>query len=135
MVKMSIRYTGGLHCSAVHEPSGNEIATDAPTDNQGKGEAFSPTDLVAAALGTCMATTMAIVAERKGIDLTGVSVEVTKEMADKPRRIGQIGVTIHLPLPGNCADRELLERTALSCPVHKSLHPDVQLPVKFVWKA
>ncbi|MDQ6809990.1 MAG: OsmC family protein [Verrucomicrobiota bacterium] len=134
MVKMSIRYTGGLHCAATHGPSQTEIATDAPTDNQGKGEAFSPTDLVAAALGTCMATTMAIVGERKGIKLDGMTVEVTKEMTDNPRRIRRIGVEIHLPLPESCSDRELLERTARHCPVHQSLHPDVQMPVQFFWE-
>ncbi len=134
MVNISISYAGDLHCAAIHSPSQTEIATDAPTDNQGKGEAFSPTDLVAAALGTCMATTMAIVAERKEIDLKGMTVQVTKEMADKPRRIGRLGVEIHLPLPENCADRELLERTALHCPVHQSLHAEIEMPVTFVWE-
>ena len=133
MVNISITYTGGLHCTATHGPSGTEIATDAPTDNQGKGEAFSPTDLVATALGTCMATTMAIVAERKQIDLKGMTVQVTKEMVDKPRRIGRIGVRIRIPLPENCEDRELLERTALHCPVHQSLRTEIEMPVEFVW--
>ncbi|MEP6777221.1 MAG: OsmC family protein [Chthoniobacterales bacterium] len=134
MVNIAISYTGALHCSATHGPSKTEIATDAPTDNQGKGEAFSPTDLVAAALGTCMATTMAIVAERKEIDLKGMTVQVGKEMADKPRRIARLAVELHIPLPENCADRELLERTALHCPVHQSLRTEIEMPVKFFWE-
>ena len=134
MVNISISYTGALHCAAIHGPSKTEISTDAPTDNQGKGEAFSPTDLVAAALGTCMATTMAIVGERKGIDLKGMTVQVGKEMADNPRRIGRLTVELHLPLAENHAERELLERTALHCPVHQSLRTEIEMPVKFFWE-
>ena len=135
MVNISIRYTGDLHCSAVHGPSNNEIATDAPVDNNGKGQAFSPTDLVATALGTCMATVMGIAAQRHQIDLDGMRVEITKEMSkDTPRRIARLASEMHIPLPANHPQRELLEAAALGCPVHHSLHPDVDKPVNFVWE-
>jgi putative redox protein len=135
MVKISIDYTGGLHCTAVHGPSGAKLETDAPLDNQGKGESFSPTDLVAVALGTCMATTMAIVAERHQIELKGATVQVSKEMSsDAPRRIARLTTEIHLPLPENCPQREALERAALHCPVHRSLHPEMEKPTKFFWE-
>lgn len=134
MVKISIRYEGGLRCAATHGPSGETLQTDAPVDNHGRGETFSPTDLVATALGTCMATTMGIVAERHGVDLRGLEVEVTKEMsADAPRRIARLTTTLRLPLPADHPKRVLLENAALACPVHQSLHPDVALPVDFQW--
>lgn len=134
MVKISIRYEGELRCAAEHGPSGSEIQTDAPVDNHGRGESFSPTDLVAAGLGTCMATVMGIVAERHGIDLRGMQVEVTKEMsADAPRRIVRLATTIRMPVPADHPQRALLENAALICPVHQSLHPDVQKPVDFHW--
>ncbi len=134
MVKVSIRYEGGLRCAAVHGPSGTAINTDAPVDNHGRGESFSPTDLVAAGLGTCMATVMGIVAERHGIDLRGMRVEVTKEMsADTPRRIARLATTIRMPVAADHPQRALLENAALICPVHQSLHPDVQKPVDFHW--
>ncbi len=134
MVKVSIRYEGGLRCAAVHGPSGTQIHTDAPEDNHGRGESFSPTDLVAAGLGTCMATVMGIVAERHGIDLRGMQVEVTKEMsADTPRRIARLATTIRMPVAADHPQRALLENAALICPVHQSLHPDVEKPVDFNW--
>lgn len=134
MVKVSIRYEGGLRCAAVHGPSGAEIKTDAPVDNHGRGESFSPTDLVAAGLGTCMATIMGIVAERHGIDLRGMQIEVTKEMsADAPRRIARLATTIRVPVASDHPQRTLLENAALTCPVHQSLHPDVLKPVDFQW--
>lgn len=134
MVQMSIRYTGELHCAAIHGPSGTEIATDAPTDNQGKGEAFSPTDLVATALATCILTTMAIVAERHGVDLRGATATVTKEMSDEPRRIGRLTTDIHIPLPAEHPQRALLEKTALGCPVHRSLAAEMDRPTHFFWE-
>ena len=134
MVSISIEYTGGFHCNAVHGPSGAKIETDAPTDNQGKGEAFSPTDLVATALGTCIATTMAIVAERHEIDLRGMTVQVSKEMADAPRRIARLTTEVHVPLPENHPQRGLLEKTALGCPVHRSLSAEMERPTKFFWE-
>ena len=132
MVKIDIVYEGALHCRLTHGPSGKQIVTDAPKDNMGKGEAFSPTDLAAASLGSCMMTTMAIYAERHGIPLAGTEVEVTKEMVHDPaRRIGKL--TVHFKMaPGILAgQRQPLERAALTCPVHKSLHPDIEIPVHF----
>jgi uncharacterized OsmC-like protein len=135
MVNTSIRYTGDLHCTAVHGPSQSEIATDAPVDNQGKGEAFSPTDLVGTALGTCMITIMAMAARKHGIELKGTTVSVTKEMsAEAPRRIARLASEIHIPLAESCPQRQLLEAAALGCPVHRSLHPEVEKPVKFFWE-
>ena len=135
MVNISIKYTGNLHCDAIHGPSQAKIATDAPSDNKGKGEAFSPTDLVATALGTCMAMTMGIRAEDLGVDLRGMTVLVQKGMSqDAPRRIVGLPSEIHIPLPANCPQREVLEQTALNCPVHKSLPAEVDRPTKFFWE-
>ncbi len=134
-VHISSTYLGELRCESTHGPSQNKLLTDAPADNMGKGEAFSPTDLVATALGTCMATTMGIFAQRHDIDLRGLAVSVEKEMSkDAPRRIAQLTVALHVPLPASHPHREALERAALTCPVHKSLHPDVQIPVKITWQ-
>ncbi len=134
MVQIDITYQGDLRCQAKHGPSGTTLLTDAPVDNMGKGESFSPTDLVATALGTCMLTTMGIVAQRKNIDIPGSTVSVTKEMVTPPlRRIGRLGVTIHVPHDLSEEDRKRLEHAAHSCPVHKSMHPDVQMPVTFKW--
>ena len=117
-----------------HGPSGTELATDAPVDNHGKGESFSPTDLVATALANCMATIMGIVAGRHGWDLTGMRSEVTKEMStDTPRRIRKLSVEFWIPLPRSADPKGLLERSALTCPVHQSLHPDIEKPVVFHW--
>ena len=134
MVQIAIEYTGELHCRAIHGPSANELDTDAPIDNQGKGEAFSPTDLVATALGTCIATTMGIVAAREGVELKGMKVKVGKEMANDPRRIGRLTTEVHIPLPADHPKRELLEKTGLGCPVHKSLPPEMERPTKFFWE-
>lgn len=137
---MSVRiesvYQGELRCRAVHGPSQTTLLTDAPVDNHGKGESFSPTDLVAAALGTCMMTIMGILAERHKLDIVGTKVEVIKEMIQEPiRRIGKLQVTISVPAEKaerlSTADRQRLEAAAMHCPVHQSLHPDVQLPVSF----
>ena len=134
MVSISIEYTGNFHCNATHGPSSAQLATDAPTDNQGKGEAFSPTDLVATALGTCIATTMAIVAQRHQVELKGMTVQVTKEMASDPRRVGRLTTEVHIPLPVDHPQRELLEQTALGCPVHRSLSAEMERPTKFFWE-
>ena len=135
MVNISIRYTGDLHCAAIHGPSQSELATDAPVDNNGKGESFSPTDLVATALGTCMATVMGIAAQRHGVELKGMTVNITKEMSkDTPRRIVRLASEMRVPLPADHPQRQLLEAAALGCPVHHSLHPDVEKPVNFVWE-
>jgi uncharacterized OsmC-like protein len=136
MIKISIDYLGGLRCEATHGPSKNKLLTDAPVDNHGKGESFSPTDLVATALGTCMSTVMGIFATRHEIDLRGMKVSVIKEMTQVPvRRIARLTTEIALPLPPTHPHREALERAALTCPVHQSLHPDVEKPVTFVWTA
>ncbi|MGB8169253.1 MAG: OsmC family protein [Chthoniobacteraceae bacterium] len=133
-VHISTTYRGGLRCESTHGPSQSQLLTDAPADNMGKGEAYSPTDLVATALATCMATTMGIYAQRHEIDLRGMAVAVEKEMSkDGPRRIAQLTVELHVPLSESHPHREAVERAALTCPVAKSLHPDVALPVKFVW--
>ncbi len=135
MVEVSIKYTGDLHCDATHGPSQSKIATDAPTDNKGKGEAFSPTDLVATALGTCMSTTMGIKAQELGLDLRGMTVSVHKEMSkDPPRRIIGLRSEVHIPLPKDHPQREVLEQTALNCPVHKSLPPQINRPTTFFWE-
>lgn len=132
MVKIDIVYEGDLHCRLTHGPSGNVIQTDAPVDNMGKGEAFSPTDLMASSLGACMLTTMGIYAKRQGIELKGSKVHVEKEMITSPeRRIGKITVTFQMCRGIPKEKREILERTAHACPVHKSLHPDVQTPITF----
>ena len=134
MVKIDIRYEGGLRCAATHGPSGQTLQTDAPVDNHGRGETFSPTDLVATALGACMATIMGIAAERHQLDLSGMQIEVTKVMsADLPRRIAKLATTIKVPLPPEHPQRALLENAALTCPVHKSLSAEMEKPVDFEW--
>jgi uncharacterized OsmC-like protein len=134
MVQILIDYEDGLTCHAIHAPSGAKITTDAPVDNHGRGESFSPTDLVATALGSCMATIMGIVAERKGISLAGMQIEVRKIMSgDTPRRIGRLELDIKMPLPADHPHRELLANSALACPVHHSLHPDIDLQIDWTW--
>jgi putative redox protein len=135
MVNICIEYTGDLHCDAVHGPSQAKIATDAPTDNKGKGEAFSPTDLVATALGTCMSTILAMAAQEHGLDVKGMTVNVSKEMSkDAPRRIIALPSEVHIPLSASTPQRALLETAALNCPVHKSLPPEIERPTKFFWE-
>ncbi|MEX1044654.1 MAG: OsmC family protein, partial [Chthoniobacterales bacterium] len=134
MVKIDIRYEGGLRCAATHGPSGQTLHTDAPVDNHGRGESFSPTDLVATALGACMATIMGIAADRHQLDLRGMTIEVTKVMStDTPRRIAKLETTIKVPWAAAHPQRVLLEKAALTCPVHKSLHPEIEKPVDFLW--
>ncbi len=137
MVKSTGIYKGGLNCELTHGPSGQVFETDAPKDNQGRGAAFSPTDLLAASLASCMVTTMAIFAKNKlGTDIPGVRWEVTKEMsADAPRRIVRLSVDIWLPFPRSKDPQGILEKAALNCPVHHSLHPSVERPVTFHWPA
>ncbi|MES1195048.1 MAG: OsmC family protein [Opitutus sp.] len=135
MVKSTGTYLGGLNCQLTHGPSGQVIETDAPKDNQGRGAAFSPTDLTAASLASCMVTTMAIQAKNKlGTDIPGVRWAVTKEMsADAPRRIVRLAVDIWLPFPRSKDPEGILEKAALNCPVHHSLHPAIERPVTFHW--
>jgi putative redox protein len=134
MVKVSTTYEGGLRCRAVHGPSGAVIVTDAPVDNHGKGESFSPTDLVATALGACMMTIMGIVADRHGIPLAGMTAETEKVMSQSPpRRIASLRTRLTVPLPPDHPQRQLLEQAAHTCPVHKSLAAEIDAPIEFVW--
>lgn len=133
MVEMTGIYKGDKRCETTHGPSQAKLSTDAPKDNFGKGEAFSPTDLVGTALATCILTTMAIVAERDGQDLRGSRFRVTKAMNPNPRKIAQLSVYLSLPAHIPESERKKLERIAMTCPVHRSLHPDVQMPVVFEW--
>lgn len=134
MVEIKLSYEGDLHCSAVHTPSGNILVTDAPVDNNGRGQAFSPTDLVATALASCMATVIGIVARRKEIDLDGMKVNVRKFMSeDQPRRISRLELDLEIPLPDNHPERRLLESAARGCPVHHSIHPDIDVVMNWKW--
>jgi putative redox protein len=135
-VEINIAYEGGLHCNAVHRPSRQTLTTDAPVDNGGKGAAFSPTDLVATAMGTCMVTIMGLVAQRNNLNIDGLQVQVLKEMtADPVRRIGSLKTRLVFPHSKmlTVADRAKLEAAAKACPVKQSLHPDVKTPVEFVY--
>jgi putative redox protein len=136
MVEIQMNYEGELRCVASHGPSGVQLITDAPVDNMGKGASFSPTDLVATALATCIATTMAIVAQRKEIDLRGMKVRVEKHMSsDAPRRIARLPLQVEVPLPGSHPERALLEAAAKGCPVARSLAPEVEKEIHFTWLA
>ncbi|NBU39739.1 MAG: OsmC family peroxiredoxin [Planctomycetia bacterium] len=134
MIRLTSTYEGGLRCRATHGPSGTSVVTDAPVDNHGRGESFSPTDLVATALGACMLTVIGIVAERHGLDLAGMTAETEKVMsASAPRRIASLRTRITIPLPGDHPQRTVLERAAATCPVHQSIHPEIDAPVEFIW--
>ncbi len=131
---MKVVYQGDLQTECTHLQSGAKLTTQAPKDNQGKGDAFSPTDLFAVSLGSCMLTIMGIAARKLGVDLKGTSAEVEKEMASAPhRRIGRLIVRIRSSLNPDAQIREKLEKAALECPVHHSLHPDIKLEIDFVW--
>ena len=134
MVRIDVTYQGGLRCEAVHGPSGQQLITDAPVDNHGKGETFSPTDLVATALGTCIATVMGIVAERERIDLAGLRISVEKEMsAQPPRRIAKLSARVVMPRVLDERQKAKLEKAAHACPVHQTLHGNVEMPIEFVY--
>lgn len=134
MVEMTLVYEGGLHTQALHGPSRAVVETDAPVDNQGKGEAFSPTDLLATSLASCMLTTMAIVGEREGWRLDGARARVEKHMELQPRRrVGRLVVDLTLPTGLPEAARERLEETARGCPVAASIHPDTQVDLTLCW--
>lgn len=136
MVRITGTYGGSLACQATHGPSSAHLVTDAPVDNGGKGQSFSPTDLVATALGTCVMTIMGLVAERHQVDLTGMTFEVEKGMIQQPvRRIGSLKTVITIPA-GACPDPEMrkrIETAALHCPVHQSIHPEIDAPITFNW--
>ena len=134
MTTSIVRYLGELRTSSMHLQSGTEILTDAPIDNHGKGEAFSPTDMVANSLATCMITIMAIKARDMDIELKGTTAEVTKVMAAEPRRISEIHIIFQMNLVGDDKTKTILEKTAMTCPVHFSLHPDIKKEITFNWK-
>jgi putative redox protein len=135
MITSTVKYSGELRTEATHLQSGRVIITDAPKDNHGKGEAFSPTDLVATALASCMISIMGIVARRENTtSIDGATAEVTKVMYADPRRIGEVHVTITMPANSYSEkERKVYEHAAYTCPVAKSLHPDIRQEVKFVW--
>ena len=133
MVKMTATYTGGLHCELTHGPSGSKLETDAPKDNMGKGERFSPTDLTGAALLSCILTTMAIHAERDGVSLTGAHGEVSKEMTAAPRRVGSLKVKLVLPKSIPSDYRAKIEQIGRTCPVGRSLREDLEAPIEFTY--
>lgn len=134
MVTINIQYEGDLHCRATHGPSGAQLITDAPADNMGNGATFSPTDLVATALGTCILTVIATKAKSLGYALSGATVTVDKEMASGPRRIGRLATVVFIPGQFAERDKKVLEATAFTCPVHKSMSHDVDMPIVFNWE-
>ena len=131
MHQIAIEYKGNLRTESVHLKSGQKLITDAPVDNNGKGEAFSPTDLTASALGSCMLTIMGIAADSRDIDINGARAEITKEMGTNPRRITQITINIYFQITLTKKEKKLFEKSALSCPVHRSLHPDTEILTQF----
>lgn len=135
MVQMKVEYQGEKLCRLTHGPSATEIQTDAPTDNGGKGSKFSPTDLVGAALGSCILTTMEILAEKEGrrVSLKGATAEVGKEMSGPPRRISRLAVTIRMPAGIPAADRAFLDGIAHACPVARSLHPELKIDARVIY--
>ena len=133
MSRANIVYQNKLRTETEHITSGEKIITDAPVDNNGKGEAFSPTDLVATALGTCIITIMAISANKYDIDMSGTNASVKKIMGSDPRRISEISIDINMNKNIEEKDRKRLERAALACPVHKSLHPDLEKKIRFIY--
>jgi putative redox protein len=134
MVRIETEYQGNLHCTSVHTPSKTELATDAPVDNQGRGESFSPTDLIATSLGTCMLTTMGIVARTLDVDISGATATVEKEMTSTPpRKVNRLTVAIRVPRKTSPENQQRLENAAHTCPVKRSIHPDIETPIEFVW--
>ena len=133
MVTSTVVYEGNLRVKNTHLKSEDTFLTDAPTDNNGKGEAFSPTDVVATALASCMLTIMGILAEREHIDLVGTEANVTKTMASNPRRISKIEVQFTFPTNYDDSTKKKLENAALTCPVHHSLHPDIDKDIQFIY--
>ncbi|MFO1077394.1 MAG: OsmC family protein [Planctomycetota bacterium] len=133
MVTITATYEGDLCCTATHGPSQAKLSTDAPKDNEGLGRYFSPTDLVATALGTCILTTMGIVARRHGILMVGAKVTVEKGMQSNPRRISNLPVRVDVPGQFTAEQKKILENAAHGCPVHRSLNPEVHSPIVMHW--
>ena len=134
MATSKVTYLGDLRTSSIHLQSGSEIITDAPLDNNGKGEAFSPTDTVANGLASCMFTVMGIKAKDLEVDFYGSNAEVTKIMGIDPRRITEIHVTFNFSIHPDDKTKTILERTAMTCPVYFSLHPEIMKKITFKWK-
>lgn len=134
MATSNVTYLGDLRTSSIHLQSGTEIISDAPLDNNGRGEAFSPTDTVANSLASCMFTVMGIKAKEMNVDFSGATAEVTKIMAAEPRRISEIHVTFSMNVFADEKTKIILERTAITCPVYFSLHPDIKKVIVFNWK-
>jgi putative redox protein len=135
MVKMMIDYEGALRCVVRHEPSGEAFKTDAPVDNHGRGESPSPTDLCAAALGSCIATVIGIQMEKRGVELKGMRIEVSKTMSKYlPRRIAKLTTEIWIPVKLEAKDRLRVETAAKNCPVHHSLSSEIEKPIIFHWR-
>ena len=134
MVSIDVAYDGDLHCEATHGPSGDRLVTDAPTDNHGRGEAFSPTDLVATGLATCILTIIGIQARERDIDVSGMTASVEKHMTqDGPRRIARLVTTVRIPRTFDAATQRRLRAAARGCPVHRSLRSEVEAPIHFEW--
>lgn len=134
MATVKTKYLGDLRTENTHLQSGSTIITDAPTDNRGKGEAFSPTDLLATALGNCIMTIMGITAMDNGIDLVGTELDITKIMASDPRRVAEVIIAFNFPDKGYSeADKQLIESVAGTSPVPLSLHPDLKQTIQFNW--
>lgn len=131
MTTAKVTYQGDLRTQSIHLQSNNQIITDAPTDNHGKGEAFSPTDLLASSLGSCMLTIMGIKAASMDLDISGTTAEVTKVMAAEPRRVSEVQIEIQFQQAFDERTQKVLEQAALNCPVAKSVHPDIQQVVNF----
>lgn len=135
MTTIKTIYTGDLRTKALHLASGTELITDAPVDNQGKGEAFSPTDLLSAALGSCMLTIMGIAARTHLINMDNTAIEITKHMASNPRRVSEIEIVFKMPdLPYSEKEKAILEHAARTCPVALSVHPDLKQTITFIWQ-
>lgn len=133
MSTSKVTYLGNLRTENEHLKSGNKFITDAPTDNNGKGEAFSPTDTVATGLANCMITVMGIKAQNMHVNMDGTTAEVTKTMAADPRRISKIEIVLHFPSGIDDKSKKILENTGRTCPVMQSLHPDIEKDIQFNW--
>lgn len=134
MAKIETMWLGSLRSEVTHTQSGTKIMTDAPTDNNGKGEYFSPTDLVAAALGSCMLTIMGMAAKTHGINIEGTKVSITKVMNASPRRIGEVMIDFSFPEEYTAKEKRILEAAGETCPVAFSLHPDIKQTIRYTYK-
>ena len=133
MVKCMMTYKGDLRCELQHGPSGATVSTDAPVDNHGKGESFSPTDLMCSAMAACMATIMGIYAQKENLDLSGTTIEVGKIMNASPRRIARVETTISVTLPEDNPHKTALNECVIGSPAMLSLHPDIEIPITWKW--